>query len=154
MKRTEIFEFLHKIDDPQKDYTKILSNLHYTHFFLMDRYNKLLAEFNLTASQANVLGIIDYFSKAPASLEQIKELVLEPNADVSRTVSRLVEKGFVEKVINKENRRKVSIVITEEGFKLQRKVEADPRFQLFTSEISLADARTFIDVLKKLRKEY
>jgi DNA-binding MarR family transcriptional regulator len=152
MRRSELFVHITKIDDPVKDHAKLLSNLHYTHFFMMDRYKKLLADYDLTATQSNVLGIIGYYAPKAVSLEEIKEMILEPNSDVSRTVARLAEKGFVEKVVNKENRRKVSIVITSKGLKMIKKIEADGMFQKFTIAISKAEAKTFVGVLAKLRK--
>jgi DNA-binding MarR family transcriptional regulator len=151
MKKSELFELIQKIDDPQKDHEKILSNLHYTHFFLMDKYKKILVQYDLTPTQANILGIISYYSPVAAALEQIKEMVLEPNSDVSRTVTRLAEKGFVEKVPNRENRRKVAIMITPKGQKTMKKIEADGIFRKLTSTLSKPEAKNFVAVLEKLR---
>lgn len=150
MKRADLLEYIQKVDDPKKDHAKILSNLHYTHFYLMDQYKKLLARYNLTLPQSNVLAIIDYFPEA-AALEEIKEMVLEPNSDVSRTVTRLVSKNYVEKVINKENRRKVCIKITASGKKVLKRIEAEGKFEKFTSGLSKAEVNAFVKVLAKLR---
>jgi DNA-binding MarR family transcriptional regulator len=152
MKRSEVFKLMQKVEDPQNDADKILSNLHYTHFFLMDHYKKALIEYNLTSAQANVLGIIAYFAPKTASLEEIKEMVLEPNSDVSRTVTRLTDKGFAEKVINPDNRRKVSIAITSKGLKMMKKIDSDKTFKKFTSTLSKHEAKTFVNILEKLRK--
>jgi DNA-binding MarR family transcriptional regulator len=151
MTREELFEIINEIEDPKKDSSKLLSNLHYTHFYLMDRYKKLLAGYDLTPIQSNVLGIITYFYPKTASLEEIKEMVLEPNSDVSRTVSRLVEKGIVEKVPNKENKRKVAIKATAKGMDLMRKIETEKKFEKFTADLTTAEAKTFVKVLLKLR---
>jgi len=152
MKRIELFDYMKKIDDPVKDHAMILANFHYTHFYMMDKYKKLLAGYNLTATQSNVLGIIEHHYPKAVSLEEIKEMVLEPNSDVSRTVVRLVEKGFAEKIINKENRRKVSIVITAKGLKTIKKITTDGKFSKFTAGLSKAEVKTFITVLSKLRE--
>lgn len=150
MPRSKVFKELEKIEDP-KDHSKILSYLHYTHFFLLDKYKKVLLEYGLTPSQSNVLGIVDHFYPDSISLEGIKEWMLEPNSDVSRIVRRLVEKGLLEKVINKENRRKVSIKITPKGKKIVGELLKEKKFQKFTSKLSLAEAKTFVSVLSKLR---
>jgi len=152
MKRSELFDYMKKIDDPVKDHAMILANFHYTHFYMMDMYKKLLAGYNLTATQSNVLGIIEHHYPKAVSLEEIKEMVLEPNSDVSRTVVRLVEKGFAEKIINKENRRKVSIVITAKGLKTMKKITTDGKFSKFTAGLSKAEVKTFVTVLSKLRE--
>ncbi|MCW3077727.1 MAG: transcriptional regulator [Bacteroidetes bacterium] len=153
MNREELFTFINKIDDPLKDSAKILSNLHYTHHYLIEKYKRLLEKYALTPIQSNVLGIIHHSFPKSLSLEEIKEMVLEPNSDVSRTVVRLAEKGFVEKVINKDNRRKVSIKATSKGIKAMEKMMVDSAFTKFTSQISLKEAREFIKTLSKLRAE-
>jgi DNA-binding MarR family transcriptional regulator len=151
LNRSEIFKELEKIKDRAKDFTKILSNLHYTHFYLMDKYNKFLSVYDLTAPQSNVLGIIGHFSPKALSLEEIKNMVLEPNSDVSRIVARLVEKGYAVKVINKANRRKVSILLTAKGKKVYERMVKDQHFQKFTAAVTLQEAKTFTRILRKLR---
>lgn len=151
MKREELFRYIAEVQDSRKDHAKILSNLHYTHFYLMDRYKKMLSDYNLTSTQSNVLGIISYFYPQAASLEQIKEMVLEPNSDVSRTVSRLVEKGLAEKVVNRENRRKVSIKVTGYGRNILQRIEKEKKFEGFTAMLNIKEVKTFIKILAKLR---
>ncbi len=153
MTRDELFEYIQRIDDPAKDYSKILGNLHYTHFYLMDKYKKVIQSYGLTTIQSNILGIIVHSYPKSLFLEEIKSMVLEPNSDVSRTVVRLAEKGFIEKIIDTNNRRKLSICATVKGVETSKKMEADPRFQKFTEGITLTEARVFIKFLKELRKE-
>src|SRR4051812_33600007 len=98
MPRNKIFRELEKIGDP-KDHSKVLAFLHYTHFFLVDKYKKILSEYDLTSPQSNVLGIVSHFHPGSMSLEEIKEWIMEPSSDVSRIVRRLVEKGLLEKVV-------------------------------------------------------
>lgn len=153
MKREELFKYIQQIEDPKRDYAKILTNLHYTHFYLMDRYRKMLLPYDLTLIQSNVLGIITHHNPTPMALEEIKALVLEPNADVSRTVGRLTEKGFVEKVIDKTNRRKVSIRALPKGIKMMKKIEADPALNTLTEDFTLSEARNFVKYLNRLRND-
>ncbi len=152
MTREELLMFMDQIEDPAKDYGKILSTLQYTHFHLMEKFKKILSVYELTPAQSNVLSIIAFYYPKAASLEKVKGMVLEPNSDVSRIVVRLVEKGFVIKVVNEENRRKVSIKITEKGLNTLKKVDSESKFKKFTIDISLEEAKIFMDTLKKLRK--
>jgi DNA-binding MarR family transcriptional regulator len=151
MTREELFDYIQKIGDLEKDHAKLLSTLHYTHFYLMDRYKKILQEYDLTLTQSNVLAIIVHNYPALMSLEEIKVMVLEPSADVSRTVVRLMEKGFVKKVINKKNRRKVCIQATSAGVNITTRLQADKRFREITSDFTLTEAKNLIKLLKKLR---
>ena len=152
MKREDLFTIIQQIEDPEYDYQKILANVHYTHFFLMDRYKKLLQPFDLTPTQANLLGIINHFCPKPVSLEEIKSMVLEPNSDVSRTVSRLASKELVSKVTDEENRRKIAVVITPKGIKLLKEIQDHAMFKKFTAGLQLEDIQLFIKVLTNLRK--
>lgn len=151
MTREELFKFIQEIEHPQKDSGKILSCLHYTHYFLMDKYKKIVQGYNLTFTQSNILGIIVHSYPRALALEQIKAMVLEPNADVSRTVARLVEKNFVQKVTDKTNRRKVSIKATTKGVKILREIAKEPGFTHVTQDLNLSEAKAFIRTLKKLR---
>jgi DNA-binding MarR family transcriptional regulator len=153
MTRKELFKYIQQINDPVEDYGKILSNLHYTHFNLMDKYKKIMESYDLTFTQSNVLGIIVHAYPKPLSLEEIKNMVLEPNSDVSRTVVRLTERGYAEKVPNKLNRRKVCIKATQKGLKAAQKMSADGKFKVFTKDLSLKEAKTLIIILNKLRKK-
>ena len=153
MTREELFKYVQEINDLEKDYGKLLTTLHFTHYHLMDRYKKILLAYDLTLTQSNILGIIAYNYPKAVSLEEIKAMVLEPNADVSRTVVRLVDKGFVEKLVNTANKRKVCIKATARGLKITKKMESDGKFKGFTKDLSLAEAKTMIRLLKKLREE-
>ncbi len=152
MTRKELFEYIQKIDDPVKDYSKILSNLHFSHYHLMDKYKKILEKYELTVTQANILGIIVHHHPQPLSLEEIKTMVLEPNSDVSRTIVRLAAKGFVEKIPSVNDKRRLSIRASSQGVKVLKKAASDPKFTSFAKNITLAESKAFIKFLKNLRE--
>lgn len=151
MIRAELFKHMEDIGDPAEDFTKILSNLHYTHYFLMDKYKRSLESYDLTFTQSNVLGLIVHHYPKSLSLEEISRMVLEPNSDVSRTVVRLTEKGFIQKIKDESNRRKLSIIALPKGLKTFGEIKADKYLKDFTQGITLAQAKVFIEVLKTLR---
>lgn len=153
MNREELFKLIAKIDDPVKDYGKILANLHYTHFHLMDKYRKVLESYDLTVTQSNVLAIIVQHHPKALCLEDIKAMVLEPNSDVSRTIVRLASKGFVKKVVDEKNRRKLCIAATAKGLKANKRVQSDPRFKKLATWSTLPESKAFIKFLTKLRQE-
>lgn len=152
MTREEVFEFVQKIDDPKKDYGKILTSLHFSHFYLMDKYKKIFETYGLTVTQGNVLGIIVHHHPKALSLDEVKTMVLEPNSDVSRTVVRLASKGFIEKIADAKDKRRLCIRATNKGIKMMGKAGADPRFFSFSKNISLAESKAFIKFLKNLRE--
>lgn len=151
--RINITEELEKIEDISKDYTKILSNLYYTHYWLLDKYKMILKDFGIGPQQSNVLGIVKHFHPQPLTLGEIKSMLLEKNADASRIVERLKEKKFLSKVTDPNNRRKVGITLTPQGLEMIQALEKKQAFKKFTQKFSLEDARQFARLLAKLRTE-
>jgi DNA-binding MarR family transcriptional regulator len=151
MNDKEIFKNLKDLSDLKKDYGKVLANLHYTHFSLMDAYRKILKPYDMSFPQSHVLSIINFYHPREVSLQEIKSMVLEPNSDVSRTVDRLVEKHLVKKVKKSENRRMRSIMMTPAGLKVIKLMEKDSKFHQLLSGLTLADVREFVGVLEKFR---
>jgi DNA-binding MarR family transcriptional regulator len=137
----------------KNDIGKVLANLYYTHFWLANEYKTILSEFDLTAQQTNILTTVNHFHPRPLTLSELKEKLLEKNADVSRVVTRLANKKLINRKISKDNRRKVEITMTEKGINLSEQIQKEDAFKKFTAEFSVEDARTFTTLLRKLRKK-
>src|SRR4051812_26322971 len=60
VEREDFFSYISEIGE-RKDIRKVLSHLHYTHFFMLDKYKKTLAAYDLSFPQINVLYIIGMF---------------------------------------------------------------------------------------------
>jgi DNA-binding MarR family transcriptional regulator len=77
--------------------------------------------------------------------------MLDKMCDASRMVDRLLQKGFIERCVNKKDRRAVDIKISTEGLALLAKFDAltDPN-KLF-STLSDAEAKTLNQLLDKVR---
>jgi MarR family transcriptional regulator, 2-MHQ and catechol-resistance regulon repressor len=149
----DLIEELSRIEDPVKDHSRILGNLYFTHFWLLDRYKAILDNYGITPQQSNVLAVVKEFHPRALTLTEVKAGLLEKNADVSRIITRLTSKGLLKRKINRSNKRKVEISITEKGRRLMDKMERDDPFQKFTSKFTLEDARTLVGLLNKLRVE-
>ncbi|HFU4024518.1 TPA: MarR family winged helix-turn-helix transcriptional regulator [Streptococcus suis] len=84
-------------------------------------YLKNLKEFDLTYTQYLVLVVL--WENSPLSLKEIgKKLDLSSNT-LTPLVKRLEEKGFIRRMIPKEDKRQLLIYLTEEGQKLQVSLE-------------------------------
>ncbi|HFI0148135.1 TPA: MarR family winged helix-turn-helix transcriptional regulator [Streptococcus suis] len=84
-------------------------------------YLKNLKEFDLTYTQYLVLVVL--WEISPLSLKEIgKKLDLSSNT-LTPLVKRLEEKGFIRRMIPKEDKRQLLIYLTEEGQKLQVSLE-------------------------------
>jgi DNA-binding MarR family transcriptional regulator len=151
MKREDLYEVIEHVEDPVLGRARLLGNLHYTHFHLFDRYRKIMQKYDLTPIQTNVLGIVVIKYPETLSLEEIKKMVLEPGSDVSRIITRLASKGFIEKVTDRRNRRKLAIRTTPRGNKMYGKIVADPTLKAITNGLRLSEMKAFVATLKKLR---
>ena len=60
----DIVKELENIKDLEKDSNKILGNLYFTHFWLIDKYKSLLSQFDITPQQSNILGTLNHLPEA------------------------------------------------------------------------------------------
>lgn len=80
----------------------------------------------MTKSDCMTMMSIHYFSKEKGENLTISELAekikVQPPA-ISRTLKALEEKGYVERIINKSDRRNTYVVLTEEGQKELKSIQ-------------------------------
>jgi DNA-binding MarR family transcriptional regulator len=136
----------------RNEYHKLAVNIFYTHGWLINLYAAFLKKCGITAAQYNILRILRGQYPNPASVNLLKERMLDKMSDASRLVERLKQKDLVDREICLEDRRRVEVVITNKGLKLledidKRDEEAD---QLF-SKLSLGEAKTINKLLDKMR---
>ena len=115
------------------EYHKALVNILYTHNYLINNMNKVFKKYDITRQQFNVLRIIRGNEPDPSNINLIKERMIDKMSDASRIVERLKIKGFVDRRINRFDRRSVDIIITEKGLSLL--AEMDNEFHLFETPI-------------------
>ncbi|WP_318309902.1 MarR family winged helix-turn-helix transcriptional regulator [Flagellimonas crocea] len=76
-----------------------------------------LKPFEVSLQQFNVLRILRGQQGKPANLSTINERMVTKMSNTTRLVDKLLAKGFVDRYVCPSNRRKVEIVITDEGLK-------------------------------------
>ena len=94
---------------------KTVVALLYTSNFINSKLNDVLKPYDVSIQQFNVLRILRGQNGQPASLTIIQERMISKMSTTTRLVDKLIKKGFVEKDINIENRRKTDIHITKDG---------------------------------------
>jgi DNA-binding MarR family transcriptional regulator len=88
----------------------------------------------------------------PASINLLKERMLDKMSDVSRLVERLLQKELVERRICPDDRRKVEVSISEKGLTLLDEIDKyDADNDKIFNKIDLNDAKTINDLLDKMR---
>jgi DNA-binding MarR family transcriptional regulator len=82
-----------------------------------------LKPFELSIQQFNVLSILRGQKGKPANLSTINERMVSKMSNTTRLVDKLILKGFVQRSVCKQNRRKVEILITESGLSILNEID-------------------------------
>lgn len=131
---------------------KAVINLIYSSGYLINYLNDRAKTFDITRQQYNVLRILKGQLPKSASINLIKERMLDKMSDASRIVERLRVKGLVERATSTSDKRAVDITITPKGLKLIEDMEptvatVDELFQSFSED----ELNTFNALLDKMR---
>jgi MarR family transcriptional regulator, 2-MHQ and catechol-resistance regulon repressor len=97
---------------------ELLLNLLYTSDVAQTRLARQLAGYGLSPSGFNVLSILKNSKEAGCPLHELGELLLVSKANVTGVVDSLEQKGLVERVAYKGDRRIRLARITETGYAL------------------------------------
>jgi len=136
----------------KNEYEKLAVNIIYTGNWLAYQDAQLFKKFGLTNQQYNVLRILRGQHPQPASVNLLKERMMDKVSNASRIVDKLVRKGLVERKICPSDRRAVDVKITEAGLKLLKEIEPvlkDARNRLKT--LNEVEAHQLNELLDKLR---
>ncbi|MGB1102642.1 MAG: MarR family winged helix-turn-helix transcriptional regulator [Crocinitomicaceae bacterium] len=138
----------------KSEHHKLVVNLHLTFVRITARFQDLMKEHGLTATQYNVLRILRGQNQKPASIGLIKERMIEKNSDVSRIIDRLLKKDLIERKANKADRRQKDVIINESGLAILEKIgKAEDDFYLAFGDIDENEVKTMNDFLDKIRSK-
>jgi DNA-binding MarR family transcriptional regulator len=134
-------------------FTKATVNISYTHFWLQEKMRQLLKTHGISLQQFNILRILRGQHPKPATINLLKERMLDKSSDASRLVERLRKKNLIERLVCEEDRRSVNIVITEKGLQLLSKLETiDDYLRDSLSALTEEEAEQLNSLLDKLRR--
>jgi MarR family transcriptional regulator, 2-MHQ and catechol-resistance regulon repressor len=127
-------------------------NLIYTVAWMRDKTKMIFDSEDITSQQFNILRILRGSFPQPLSTLQIRERMLDKMSDTSRIVDRLIVKGLVKKVVCKNDRRLVDVVITDKGKKLLERLDTrQDEIDSILGNLSEKDANILSDLLDKVR---
>jgi DNA-binding MarR family transcriptional regulator len=106
-------------------YHRSVVNIVYTYNWLINILKKKLDKHQITLQQFNVLRILRGQHPQPATINLVKERMLDKMSDASRIVERLVQKEMVTRTVNQRDRRAVDILITDQGLDLLKQLDED-----------------------------
>src|SRR5471030_2631993 len=136
----------------EDNYQKVIINIAYTDGWLNNLIRPYFEKHNLTNQQFNVLRILRGQYPKPATVNMIKERMLDKMSDASRIVDRLVQKGVVSRCTNSRDRRAVDIRISEKGMEILEKLDIEFKTKdILKNNLTEEEAGQLSDLLDKLR---
>lgn len=148
-----------KIEDKIKqrkfrnEYHRLLANLSYNYNWILAEQQKILKTFEISFQQFNVLSILRGQHPHAASVNLIKERMLDQSSDVSRIVERLVKKNLVDRKICPKDRRQADVHITQRGLHLLARLDKHScKVDDLVSNLTSSEAKKLNDLMDKLRK--
>jgi DNA-binding MarR family transcriptional regulator len=107
----------------RSEYHKALLNVIYTHNVIINDINGFFKHYDITRQQYNVLRILRGQFPEPATVQLIRDRMLDKMSDASRIVERLRVKELVDRTLSTEDKRTVRITITDKGIGLLELME-------------------------------
>lgn len=129
-----------------------LVNIYFTYHWSNQNVKEILSPYAITQQQFNVLRILRGQHPKPCTINLLKSRILDKMSDTSRIVDRLVQKAYVLKNVNIEDKRALDISISEKGLKLLKKLDKEIDFSSFIrTNLSEEEADQLNELLDKFR---
>jgi DNA-binding MarR family transcriptional regulator len=136
----------------ESSYHKSAVNIIYTYSWLIAQFKKRLSKYDLTVQQFNILRILRGQYPNPATINLLKERMLDKMSDASRIVDRLIQKELVTRSINNADRRAVDVKINEKGLKVLETLDPHMTGRDFLEHnLTENEAEQLSDLLDKFR---
>lgn len=139
--------------DHLKDTKKLVINIMLCAGKATTMMNDALKPYDISMQQFNVLRILRGQKGKPANLSTIQDRMVNKMSNTTRLVDKLIKKNLVDRFICEENRRKVEIIITEDGLKLLDILDpiVDDLENDFSKHITTEELTKLNEILEKVR---
>ena len=125
-------------------------NILFTANWLLSRYEAALKPLGLSLQQLNVLAILRGQPSGTATVNLVRERMIDRMPNVSRMLNKLMEKGLVAKERTASDQRVVYIKLTARGEKVA--VKGREIFRSVEIGLSSKEAEALSGLLEKLRE--
>jgi DNA-binding MarR family transcriptional regulator len=112
-----------KTKQPMPLSRKTVLNVFHLNSIMKDKLLLSLKPYDLSIEQFNVLRILRGQKGQPVNLQDIQDRMINKMSNTTRLVDKLILKGYVERFVCENNRRKVEIFITETGLQLLKTLD-------------------------------
>tara|TARA_B110000003_G_scaffold236666_1_gene241425 strand:- start:2701 stop:3159 length:459 start_codon:yes stop_codon:yes gene_type:complete len=131
---------------------KSFVNLIYTAALFEANFNKFIKPFGLSSQQYNVLRILRGQFPNSMSSGDLHSRMIHKMSNASRLVDKLVEKGYVIRVVNANDKRNILVSITDLGLRLvtdlDKEVAAFQKTSIDLPSAKLKDLNLILDELR------
>ena len=137
----------------QSENQKAVINIMYTNNYIVSKMNNFFKAYGVTRQQYNVLRILRGQYPKPATVNLLKDRMLDKMSDASRIVERLRVKQLIHREVCMNDRRAVEITIAEKGLALLEKMdEITSKLNDLTKNLSMGELEELNRLLDKMRK--
>ncbi|HEY9049438.1 MAG TPA: MarR family transcriptional regulator [Ohtaekwangia sp.] len=112
-------------EDFRNEFQKALLNMVFTNYHVVDKMNVVFKKHDITRQQYNVLRILKGQLPGHASINLIKDRMLDKMSDASRIVERLRIKGLVTRDFCEKDKRSVEVRITQTGLTILDRMQPE-----------------------------
>lgn len=134
------------------EYSKLLINVLYTASWLNGLQNSIFKDHKLTPQQYNAMRILRGQYPETASVNLLKDRMIDKMSNVSRIIDKLKAKDLVTRKTCKHDRRQVDVKITEQGLKLLEVIDEQmEEWEKNLHTISVKEAESLNTLLDKWR---
>jgi len=131
---------------------KLIINLIYTYNQLSGQMATLLQPHGLTMQQYNILRILKGQYPNPSTNNLVKDRMLDRNSDVTRLIDRMIRNGLVTRTSCEKDRRRVDILITQQGLDILEAIQAqETDLDMIANRLPEDQQRVMNDMLDRLR---
>ncbi|UNC91982.1 MarR family winged helix-turn-helix transcriptional regulator [Candidatus Contubernalis alkaliaceticus] len=126
----------------------LLSKCHRKAFQML---KQRLEPYGITPPQFAVMSFL--WQREGINQNQLGELMNTDNATLSGIIDRLEKVGYIKREKNLQDRRSFSLVVTEDGVKIQKELESIvmEHYKILTKPLEEDELMTLIQLLKKLK---
>ncbi|NIG57025.1 MarR family winged helix-turn-helix transcriptional regulator [Chitinophaga sp. Cy-1792] len=137
------------------EYHKGLVSLIFVGNWLTARHQQFFKKYDITMQQFNILRILRGQHPQAASINVLKDRMLDKMSDVSRLVERLRKTELVERKSSEIDRRAVDVRITDKGLELLAKIDEDlDQLENILNGLSETEAAQLNHLLDKVLDHY
>lgn len=134
------------------DKHRMVSNVVYTGHWIKTQFDAYISPFGLSSPQYNILRILRG-ANGWLRMQEVRDRMVEKSPNATRLCDKLEQKALLIRQRNDEDRRIVSLQISEEGLRLLAQIDEKVKGKemQFFDNITAEEAKIVNEILDKMR---